>query len=209
MEGPCVHVLYASQTGCAREVAERIARQVRPRQVFSRRRGTPCPCAMRGNSPGMLDGLCWPACAPSAMLAAGCRLQATNRSFPARVLACDDFDVTQLPAVGVAVFVLSVTGQGDPPENMANFWRFLLRKGLPSDSLAEVGCAVFGLGDSSYPKYAGAIRRSPLVGSFRARYRSAREPVRSTRTQVQRGREADEPAARSARRHADRAARSG
>jgi hypothetical protein len=35
MDGPCVHVLYASQTGCAREVAERIGRQVDPPLPFA------------------------------------------------------------------------------------------------------------------------------------------------------------------------------
>ena len=33
------------------------------------------------------------------------------------------------------------------------FCRFLLRKGLAADSLASVKYAVFGLGDSGYPKY--------------------------------------------------------
>jgi len=43
--------------------------------------------------------------------------------------------------------------QGDPPENMKRFWRFMLRKGLSADSLSAVQFSVFGLGDSNYPKY--------------------------------------------------------
>lgn len=43
--------------------------------------------------------------------------------------------------------------QGDPPDNMRRFWRFLLRKSLPPDSLAGCHVAVFGLGDSSYPNF--------------------------------------------------------
>lgn len=43
--------------------------------------------------------------------------------------------------------------QGDPPDNMRRFWRFLLRKSLAADSLAAVRYAVFGLGDSVYVKY--------------------------------------------------------
>ena len=39
-------------------------------------------------------------------------------------------------------------GQGELPDNMKQFWRFLLRKSLPADSLAGVTFAVFGLGDS-------------------------------------------------------------
>ena len=34
-----------------------------------------------------------------------------------------------------------------------NFWRFLLRKNLPHNSLQSVQLAVLGLGDSSYQKY--------------------------------------------------------
>ena len=43
--------------------------------------------------------------------------------------------------------------QGDNPDNMKQFWRFMLRKDLASDSLSDLHAAVFGLGDSGYPKY--------------------------------------------------------
>lgn len=36
---------------------------------------------------------------------------------------------------------------------MRRFWRFLLRKSLPPDSLAGLRFGVFGLGDSGYPQY--------------------------------------------------------
>ena len=36
---------------------------------------------------------------------------------------------------------------------MQKFWRFLLRKSLPADSLCSMEFSVFGLGDSSYPKF--------------------------------------------------------
>ena len=39
------------------------------------------------------------------------------------------------------------------PENMRAFWRFLMIKDLPADSLAATATAVFGLGDSSYQLY--------------------------------------------------------
>lgn len=38
--------------------------------------------------------------------------------------------------------------QGELPSNMRAFWRFLLRKNLPSDSLSGMSFAAFGLGDS-------------------------------------------------------------
>jgi hypothetical protein len=43
--------------------------------------------------------------------------------------------------------------QGNQPDNMRRFWRFLLRKSLPPDSLSHMQFAVFGLGDSGYPSY--------------------------------------------------------
>lgn len=36
---------------------------------------------------------------------------------------------------------------------LSRFWKFLLRRNLPRDSLSAVQVAVFGLGDSSYPKF--------------------------------------------------------
>ena len=56
------------------------------------------------------------------------------------------------PQEQVVIFVISTTGQGDPPENFTQFWKFLRRKSLPPDSLAGM-VAVFGLGDSGYLKY--------------------------------------------------------
>ena len=43
--------------------------------------------------------------------------------------------------------------QGDPPDSFRALWKMLLRKALPSDALASSSVAVFGLGDSGYPKY--------------------------------------------------------
>lgn len=75
------------------------------------------------------------------------------------------------------VFVVSTTGQGDPPDSMKvwrffihliisscldcllgwisrqGFWRYLLRKDLGAQWLEGVRHAVFGLGDSGYQKY--------------------------------------------------------
>ena len=53
----------------------------------------------------------------------------------------------------VVVFVCATTGQGDEPDNMKQFWQFLLRRNLPHDSLSRVKFSVIGLGDSSYQKY--------------------------------------------------------
>ena len=67
----------------------------------------------------------------------------------------DAYDVTRLPIEPSAavIMVVSTTGQGEFPSNACRFWRFMLRKGLAADSLDSLRFAVFGLGDSGYPKY--------------------------------------------------------
>ncbi|XP_073968391.1 NADPH-dependent diflavin oxidoreductase 1 [Rhodnius prolixus] len=100
-----VLILYGSETGTAQDVAERIWRE------------------------------------------------AKQRNLHAEVSAMDDYNITNLPNETLVVFVVSTTGQGDPPSNMKKSWRFLLRKSLPSDSLCSTRIAVLGLGDSSYVKF--------------------------------------------------------
>lgn len=47
----------------------------------------------------------------------------------------------------------------DEPDNMQKFWKFLLRKSLPTDSLVRLNFGVIGLGDSSYQKFNFAAKR--------------------------------------------------
>lgn len=62
----------------------------------------------------------------------------------------DDLDVDNLLNVQYAIFVVSTTGQGENPQNMQKFWKFLLRRTLPGDILENLQFSLFGLGDSSY-----------------------------------------------------------
>ncbi|KAI4875766.1 hypothetical protein NFI96_024282, partial [Prochilodus magdalenae] len=79
--------------------------------------------------------------------------QAQRRRMGVRVQALDSYNVANLISESLVVFVCATTGQGDPPDNMKNFWRFLFRKSLPAGSLCRLDCAVLGLGDSSYSKF--------------------------------------------------------
>ncbi|XP_054249288.1 NADPH-dependent diflavin oxidoreductase 1 isoform X3 [Indicator indicator] len=79
--------------------------------------------------------------------------EAKRRHFQCRVEALDSYDVANLINEPLVVFVCATTGQGDPPDNMKAFWRFLFRKNLPPSSLCQLDYAVLGLGDSSYPKF--------------------------------------------------------
>ncbi|XP_077479486.1 NADPH-dependent diflavin oxidoreductase 1 [Stigmatopora argus] len=79
--------------------------------------------------------------------------QALRRHLRVRLSSLDDYNVANLISESLVVFVCSTTGQGDPPDNMKIFWRFLFRKSLPLGSLCQLDCAILGLGDSSYPKF--------------------------------------------------------
>lgn len=52
--------------------------------------------------------------------------------------AMDDYDVASLINETLVVFICSTTGQGEEPDNMKNFWKFLLRKSLPTGSLINL-----------------------------------------------------------------------
>nr|XP_003229785.2 PREDICTED: NADPH-dependent diflavin oxidoreductase 1 isoform X1 [Anolis carolinensis] len=79
--------------------------------------------------------------------------EAKRHRFQCKVEALDDYSVASLIHEPLVVFVCATTGQGDPPDNMKNFWRFIFRKNLPPSSLCQMDYAVLGLGDSSYPKF--------------------------------------------------------
>ncbi|XP_072285618.1 NADPH-dependent diflavin oxidoreductase 1 isoform X2 [Pyxicephalus adspersus] len=79
--------------------------------------------------------------------------EARRRHFACRVEASDSYNVGNLIHESLVIFVCATTGQGDPPDNMRNFWRFIFRRNLPQNSLCRMDYAVLGLGDSSYPKF--------------------------------------------------------
>ncbi|KAF9604811.1 hypothetical protein IFM89_010352 [Coptis chinensis] len=92
--------------------------------------------------------------------------EAEHRGCPAAVvLSMDDFPwykffiFTTLPNEEAVVFVVSTTGQGDIPDSMKIFWRFLLQKNLSQNWLKGVRYAVFGLGDSGYQKINFAAKK--------------------------------------------------
>ncbi|KAK7374933.1 hypothetical protein VNO80_08376 [Phaseolus coccineus] len=98
-------ILYATQTGNALDVAERLSREAERR---------------------------------------GCSVN---------LLSLDQYDPSLLPQEQAVIFVVSTTGQGDTPDSMKVFWRYLLQRNLGRHWLKGVPYAVFGLGDSSYQKY--------------------------------------------------------
>ncbi|KAF9570137.1 NADPH-dependent diflavin oxidoreductase 1 [Mortierella alpina] len=79
--------------------------------------------------------------------------EARRMHFSASVSAMDDYDRSLLIREHFVVFIASTTGQGEEPDNMKKFWKFLLRKSHPADALDHMEYTVFGLGDSSYIKF--------------------------------------------------------
>lgn len=79
--------------------------------------------------------------------------------FSGPVQALDAYDVQRLVDERLVVFVCSTQGQGNEPDNMLSFWRFLLRKSLPADSLCNLHFGVLGLGDSGYAKFNFVAKR--------------------------------------------------
>lgn len=79
--------------------------------------------------------------------------------FRGPVQALDEYPVSRLIHEEFAIFVVATTGQGDEPDNMKRFWKFLLRKNLPTNSLAKLKYGVLGFGDSSYTKFNFAAKK--------------------------------------------------
>lgn len=63
--------------------------------------------------------------------------------FRSTVQALDEYNVLELINETCAVFVCSTTGEGEEPDNMKSFWKFLLRKSLPSDTLLNLRWVIF------------------------------------------------------------------
>lgn len=79
-------------------------------------------------------------------------------SLDCSISSLDDYEISKLPTETCIIWVVATSGEGEVPPNMKTFWKFLLRKNLPSDCLKGVSTAVFGLGDSSYEKFNAAAR---------------------------------------------------
>lgn len=57
------------------------------------------------------------------------------------------------------IIVTSTTGQGHFPSAILPLWNFLIRSDLPEEMLSDFHYAIFGLGDSSYPKFNWPARK--------------------------------------------------
>jgi sulfite reductase alpha subunit-like flavoprotein len=117
-------ILYATETGTAQDVGDRIARHCRRIHAQSR-------VVNMANYP--------PVTVPF-----GFRCVVVHVSF---------FMQEELISEQLVIFVVSTTATGLEPRSMTPLWTLLLRSSLPSDLFEDLEFAVFGLGDTAYEKF--------------------------------------------------------
>jgi len=76
-----------------------------------------------------------------------------------RLYSLDQYPISNLPTEKYIIFLISTTGQGEPPSSMLSFWHFLLLKDLPNDVFSDTSFTIFGLGDSVYQQFNAMARK--------------------------------------------------
>lgn len=82
-----------------------------------------------------------------------------SKGISPRLFSIDQYPLESLPSEHYIIFIVSTTGQGEPPLTMQAFWHFLLLKDLPKDVLCDVKFTVFGLGDRVYQQFNAMARK--------------------------------------------------
>lgn len=75
------------------------------------------------------------------------------------VCSMDSLDPKLLLEVSTLLLLCSTTGQGEIPRHSRKFFKFLMRKNLPSNLLEHLRFSTCGFGDSSYVMYNLAARK--------------------------------------------------
>ncbi|KAK9768909.1 hypothetical protein K7432_000036 [Basidiobolus ranarum] len=84
--------------------------------------------------------------------------EANARNFQSKCIVADELDKSTLEAENVLVFVVSTTGDGDPPDNSIKFWR-QMRKMKSQDILPHIQYTILGLGDTNYDNFCNTAKR--------------------------------------------------
>ena len=77
--------------------------------------------------------------------------EAQSRGFAPKILGMDQYSTVDLAACGRLLCITSTYGDGDPPDNAADFWKWLSAETAPR--LESVKFSVLSLGDTNYEKF--------------------------------------------------------
>ncbi|MCD8482576.1 MAG: flavodoxin domain-containing protein [Verrucomicrobia bacterium] len=89
----------------------------------------------------------------AATLAKKISKQCQSAGLQPKVVDLENFEPTQLGEVSRLLLVTSTYGDGEPPDNAKQFYRFMHSAAAAELNLEKVRFAVLGLGDKSYPEF--------------------------------------------------------